>query len=110
MSWIILVIAGLFEIVWVVSLKYSEGFTKLIPAIITIAGMLASFGCLSYVLKTIPVGNAYAIWTGIGAVGITTVGIIWFDEVADLKRIGCIGLIVLGVVGLKVLGSGSNIA
>jgi quaternary ammonium compound-resistance protein SugE len=107
MSWIVLAIAGLFEIVWAVSLKQTEGFTKLWPSVITIAAMCVSFGCLSYALKTIPMGNAYAIWAGIGAVGIAIVGIVWFNEIADIKRIACIGLIVIGIAGLKLLDSGS---
>jgi quaternary ammonium compound-resistance protein SugE len=71
--------------------------------------MWISFGCLSYALKTIPMGNAYAVWTGIGAVGVAIVGIVWFTEVADIKRIACIGLIVLGIAGLKLLDSGSAV-
>lgn len=110
MSWVILVIAGFFEVIWAVSLKYSEGFTRLTPSVITIAAMVASFTCLSYALKVIPIGNAYAVWTGIGAVGIAIVGIVFFNEVADLKRLACIGLIVLGIAGLKILGAGSSIA
>ncbi|MGD8176907.1 quaternary ammonium compound efflux SMR transporter SugE [Marinimicrobium sp. ARAG 43.8] len=110
MGWAFLVVAGLFEIVWAVGLKYTDGFTKLWPSVFTIAAMWISFGCLSYALKTIPLGNAYAVWTGIGAVGVAVVGIIWFNEVADLKRIACIGLIIAGIVGLKIMGSGSNLA
>ncbi len=108
MSWGVLIVAGMFEIVWAVSLKYSNGFTKLWPSVITIAAMWASFGLLSQALKTIPMGNAYAVWTGIGAAGIAIVGIIWFNESVDLKRIVCIGLIVVGILGLKFLGSGSS--
>ena len=109
MGWIVLIIAGLFEIVWAVGLKQTEGFTRLWPSVITIAAMLLSFGCLSYALKTIPLGNAYAIWTGIGAVGVAIVGIVWFNEAADIKRIACIGLIVIGIAGLKLLGSDSAV-
>jgi len=109
MGWIVLAIAGLFEIVWAVGLKQTEGFTKLWPSVITIVAMWISFGCLSYALKTIPMGNAYAVWTGIGAVGVAIVGIVWFDEIADLKRIACIGLIVIGIAGLKLLDSGSTV-
>ncbi len=108
MGWIFLIIAGLFEIVWAVTLKQTEGFTKLWPSIITIAAMWISFGCLSYALKTIPMGNAYAVWTGIGAVGVAIVGIVWFNEVADIKRIACIRLIVIGIAGLKLLDSSST--
>ena len=109
MAWIILFIAGIFEIVWAVGLKYTQGFTKLWPSVITLSAMWASFGCLSYALKTIPMGNAYAVWTGIGAVGVAIIGIVWFNEVADLRRIACIGLIVLGIVGLKLLDTGKSL-
>lgn len=109
MSWIVLAIAGLFEIIWAVGLKQTEGFTKLWPSVITIAAMLISFACLSYALKTIPIGNAYAVWTGIGAVGVAIAGIIFFNEIADIKRIACIGLIVIGIVGLKLLDSDSTL-
>lgn len=109
MGWIVLVVAGLIEIVWAVGLKQTEGFTKLWPSVITIAAMWISFGCLSYALKTIPMGNAYAVWTGICAVGVAIVGIVWFNEAADIKRIACIGLIVLGIAGLKLLNSGSTV-
>jgi quaternary ammonium compound-resistance protein SugE len=110
MGWTLLIFAGLLEIVWAVGLKYTDGFTKLWPSVITLAAMWISFGCLSYALKTIPMGTAYAVWTGIGAVGVAIIGIVWFDELADPIRIGCIGLIVLGIAGLKFLGSGSSLA
>jgi len=103
MNWFFLTIAGVFEVVWAVGLKYADGFTKLVPSVITIAAMLASFGFLAQALKTIPIGSAYAIWTGIGAVGVAVIGIFLFGEAADIKRIVCIGLIVIGVVGLKLL-------
>jgi len=107
-AWIILVVAGILEIVWAVGLKHTQGFTKLWPSVFTLAAMWGSFACLSYALKTIPMGNAYAVWTGIGAVGVAIVGIVWFNELADMRRIACIGLIVLGIVGLKLLDSGSG--
>ncbi|UTA47594.1 quaternary ammonium compound efflux SMR transporter SugE [Simiduia sp. 21SJ11W-1] len=103
MPWLLLIIAGVFEIVWAVGLKQTEGFTRLWPSVITLAAMLLSFGCLALALKAIPIGNAYAIWTGIGAVGVAIVGIVWFGESADLKRLACIALIVLGIAGLKLL-------
>jgi len=109
MGWTLLVIAGLFEIVWAVGLKFTDGFTKLWPSVITISAILVSLGCLSYALKTIPMGNAYAIWTGIGVVGVAIVGIICFDEIADPRRIACIGLIVVGILGLRFMGSGSSL-
>jgi quaternary ammonium compound-resistance protein SugE len=109
MGWVLLIIAGIFEIVWAVGLKFTDGFTKLVPSVITIAAMFVSLGCLSYALKIIPMGNAYAIWTGIGAVGVAIVGIIWFNESADLGRIACIGLIVAGILGLRFMGAGSSL-
>lgn len=109
MGWVILIIAGFFEVVWAVGLKHTEGFTKLWPSVITIVAMSISFAGLSYALKTIPMGNAYAVWTGIGAVGVAIIGIVWFNESADVKRIICISFIVLGIIGLKFLGSGSNV-
>ncbi len=108
MGWLFLGIAGLMEIVWAVGLKHTEGFTRLWPSVITIAAMWVSFWFLSLALKTIPMGNAYAVWTGIGAVGVAIVGIVWFNEPADLKRILSIGLIVLGIAGLKLLGAGTG--
>lgn len=110
MGWVFLIVAGVFEVVWAVSLKQTDGFTKLWPSVITLTAMWVSFGCLSYALKTIPMGNAYAIWTGIGAVGVAIIGIVWFNEAVDLKRIACIGLIVAGILGLKFMSSGSSLA
>lgn len=110
MGWFFLIVAGLFEVVWAVGLKYTDGFTKLLPSVFTGVAMLISFACLSSALKTIPLGNAYAIWTGIGAVGVATVGIVWFDEFVDVKRIICIGLIVVGIVGLKFFGAGADLS
>ena len=101
MAWIFLVIAGIFEIVWAIGLKYSDGFTKLWASLFTIAAMLISFYLLSVALKTIPVGTGYAVWTGIGAVGTAILGIILFNEPRDAARIICILLIVAGIAGLK---------
>lgn len=105
MGWIYLFVAGIFEVVWAIGLKHSDGFTKLGPSVFTLITMGISIACLSFALKTIPLANAYAIWTGIGAVGVTIFGIVWLNESADLKRILCIGLIVAGIVGLKLLSS-----
>lgn len=105
MAWINLIIAGLFEIIWAIGLKYSEGFTRLYPSVGTVIAMIISFYFLAQGLKVIPVGTAYAIWTGIGAVGTAILGIILFEESKDLLRIGCILLIVVGIVGLKVVSS-----
>jgi quaternary ammonium compound-resistance protein SugE len=101
MAWIYLIIAGLFEIGWAVGLKYTEGFTKLWPSVITIVTMILSFYFLSSAIKTIPIGTAYAIWTGIGAVGTAILGIILFGESKEFIRIFFILLIVIGIVGLK---------
>ena len=102
MAWIYLFIAGLFEIGWAVGLKYTEGFTKLWPSVITIAIMILSFYFLSSAVKSIPIGTAYAIWTGIGAVGTAILGIILFGESKEFIRIFFILLIVIGIVGLKI--------
>ncbi len=110
MAWLLLTIAGLFEIVWAIALKYSEGFTKLWPTIIFLGAASLSFACLGYALKTIPMGSAYAVWTGIGAAGIAIIGMVWFNEPANIIRIGCISLIVIGVIGLKLANSASKLA
>ena len=102
MAWIYLLIAGLFEIGWAVGLKYTDGFTRLWPSIVTIVTMILSFYFLSSAVKTIPIGTAYAIWTGIGAVGTAFLGIIFFDESKEFIRIIFIMLIVVGIVGLKI--------
>lgn len=103
MKWLVLIVAGLFEMGWAIGLKYSQGFTKVIPSIFTIVGMLASFYFLSLALKSLPLGTAYAIWTGIGTVGTVTLGIILFKEPVDITRLICIGFIIVGIVGLKVV-------
>jgi len=102
MSWIFLFIAGLFEIGWAIGLKYTNGFTKLLPSVITIITMILSFYFLSTSVKTIPIGTGYAIWTGIGAVGTAILGIILFGESKELIRLFFILLIVVGIVGLKI--------
>lgn len=101
MNWIYLIIAGFLEIGWAIGLKYTEGWSKLYPSLITAALMIASFQFLSLALKTLPIGTAYAIWTGIGAVGTAIVGMILFDEPRDFLRILCILLIIAGIAGLK---------
>lgn len=103
MEWIYLVIAGIFEVGWATGLKYSDGFSKLMPSILTVSGMLASFYFLALSLKHLPLGTAYAIWTGIGTVGTVTIGIILFNEPLDIMRIICIILIISGIIGLKLL-------
>ncbi|NTW52648.1 MAG: quaternary ammonium compound efflux SMR transporter SugE [Chlorobiaceae bacterium] len=103
MAWIYLFIAGLFECAWAVGLKYAEGFTRPVPSILTVAAMLVSFWLLSIAMKTVPVGTAYAVWTGIGAVGVAIAGIVLFNESRELARLFCIFLIIAGVAGLRVL-------
>jgi quaternary ammonium compound-resistance protein SugE len=102
MNWIILIIAGLFETAWAVGMKYSNGFTKLYPSLFVIVTMTISVYLLSVSLKTLPVGSAYAVWTGIGAVGTAILGIILFGESKELVRILCIFLIIAGTIGLRV--------
>lgn len=101
MSWIILLIAGLFEIVWVVGLKASGGFTRSWPSARTLAAMLVSFLLLSQALKTLPVGTAYAVWTGIGTAGAAIYGMIYFGEPREAWRMACIVLILTGIAGLR---------
>ena len=101
MTWFILTLAGCFEIAWAIGLKYTQGFTRLIPTVLTLASMAASVGLLGLALKTLPVGTAYAVWTGVGAVGTAILGIVLLGEPATLARMACIGLIVAGIIGLK---------
>ncbi|AGL00875.1 quaternary ammonium compound efflux SMR transporter SugE [Desulfoscipio gibsoniae] len=105
MKWLLLVIAGLLEMCWAVGLKYSQGFTKLMPSVFTIVGMIASFYFLSLALKSLPLGTAYAIWTGIGTVGTVILGIILFKEPVDMTRLIFIGFIVIGIIGLKLVSA-----
>jgi quaternary ammonium compound-resistance protein SugE len=102
-AWIILFVAGLLETGWAIGLKYTEGFTRLVPSIWTVASMVVSLGLLGLALKTLPVGTAYAVWTGIGTVGTALLGIILFGEPATAMRLACIGLIVSGIIGLKLV-------
>ena len=101
MAWVYLLLAGIFEIGFAIGLKYTEGFTRLWPSMGTIVAAGISLWLLTQALRTIPVGTAYAIWTGIGAVGVAALGVILFSESASPARLGCIALIVAGVVGLK---------
>lgn len=101
MAWLLLLVAGLLEVVWAVGLKYTEGFTRLWPSVFTVATMLVDFLILAGAVRTLPLGTAYAVWTGIGAVGTATAGIILFGESREVWRIVCILLIVAGIVGLK---------
>ena len=101
MAWTYLIIAGLLEIGWAIGMKYTEGFSRLWPSIATVCTMVASFYFLAQALKEIPVGTAYAIWTGIGAAGTAILGMVLFGESRDVARFVCLGLIVAGIVGLK---------
>ncbi|WP_332685169.1 quaternary ammonium compound efflux SMR transporter SugE [Bosea sp. (in: a-proteobacteria)] len=103
MAWTYLFFAGLFEIGWAIGLKYTHGFTRLIPTVLTVASMVVSLGLLGLALKSLPLGTAYAIWTGIGTVGTAVLGIVLFGEPATVLRLLCIGLIVSGIVGLKLV-------
>ena len=103
MHWFYLALAGALEIVWAIGLKYTEGFTRPIATFITIVAMLASVALLGLALRAIPVGTGYAVWTGIGAVGTAILGIVLFGEPATVARLGCIGLIVAGIAGLKLV-------
>lgn len=103
MAWVFLLVAGVLEVGWAYGLKVSEGFSKPIPSILTIIGMVLSFLALSQAIRTLPLGTAYAIWTGIGAVGTVIVGILIFREPADAARLICVGLIIAGVIGLRVV-------
>ena len=101
MSWIILFIAGLLEVAWAIGLKYTHGFTRLTPSVITVTAMIVSIVLLSWAMRSLPVGTAYAVWTGIGAVGAAITGILLLGESASLARIASLALIVAGIVGLK---------
>ncbi len=103
MAWIYLILAGLFECGWAIGLKYTEGFTRLTPSLLTVAAMAISFLLLSTAMKTIPVGTAYAVWTGIGAVGVAILGMILFGESRDILRIISLMLIICGIIGLKLV-------
>lgn len=105
MAWFLLVVAGLFEIGWAIGLKYSEGFTRFWPSVWTISSMIISMGLLGFAMKSLPVGTAYGVWVGVGAVGTAILGIVLFDESADIKRLVSIGLVLAGIVGLKLASS-----
>jgi len=101
MAWTLLFIAGLFEIAWAIGLKYTDGFSKLVPSALTVAAMIASVVLLGLAMKQLPVGTAYAVWTGIGTVGTVILGIVLMGDSAAPLRLVCLGLIVLGIAGLK---------
>lgn len=103
MAWIILLAAGLFEIGWAVGLKYTEGFSRLVPTLLTAGSMVVSLGLLGLALKTLPLGTAYAIWTGVGTIGTAILGMMLFDEQASVARLACIAMIAAGIIGLKIV-------
>jgi quaternary ammonium compound-resistance protein SugE len=103
MAWVYLGIAGLCEIVWAVGLKYTEGFTRLVPSAITVVAMAVSVFLLALAMRVLPLGTSYAVWTGIGAVGTALLGIAIFGEPATAARLACIGLILAGIIGLKLV-------
>lgn len=104
MSWLILLLAGLFEVVWAIGLKYTDGFTRLWPSVGTVTAMIISVLLLGVAMKQLPVGTAYAVWVGVGAVGTVILGIMLFNEPATMARLASMGLIVAGIVGLKLAG------
>ena len=103
MYWLSLFVAGIFEIVWAVGLKLTDGFSKILPSVVTVAGIVASFFFLSIALKKLPLSIAYTIWTGIGMAGTVLFGIFYFHEPTDLAHIICVGLILCGIIGLRIL-------
>lgn len=105
MAWLYLFVAGLFEVGWAIGLKYTQGFTRLVPTLFTGVSMVVSLGLLGLALKSLPVGTAYAVWTGIGTIGTAILGIALLGEPAGALRLACIGLIVAGIVGLKLVSA-----
>jgi quaternary ammonium compound-resistance protein SugE len=103
MAWVVLFVAGLFEVGWAVGLKYTEGFTRLWPTVGAAVSMVISLGLLGVALRTLPLGTAYAVWTGIGTIGTVLLGIALFGESAGALRLACVGLILAGIVGLKLV-------
>jgi quaternary ammonium compound-resistance protein SugE len=101
MAWLLLIVAGLCEIVWAIGLKYAEGFTRFWPSVVTIAAMLVSIVLLGIAMKSLPVGTSYAVWVGIGAIGTALLGIVLLGESASAGRLASLGLIIAGIVGLK---------
>jgi quaternary ammonium compound-resistance protein SugE len=101
MAWIVLVIAGLFEVAWAIGLKYTEGFTRPVPTVLTVAAMGLSLWLLGIAMKSLPVGTAYSVWVGVGAAGTVILGIVLFQEPANAGRLASVGLIIAGIVGLK---------
>ena len=107
MNWIILIVAGVLEVGWAIGLKYTEAFTRPLPTVVTVAAMIASMGLLGIAVRTLPIGTAYAVWTGIGTLGTVIVGILLLGESASFPRLLCVLLIVVGILGLKLTASHS---
>ncbi len=105
MAWFVLLCAGILEVVWAVGLKYTEGFTKPVASVITLLAMLGSVVLLAHAMRTLPMGTAYAVWVGIGAVGAVIMGIMLFDEPVTILRLGSVGLVIAGIIGLKLATS-----
>ena len=103
MAWAYLAVAGLFEIGWAIGLKYSDGFSKPVPSLLTVVAMVLSVWLLSIAMRTIPVGTAYAVWTGIGAIGVAVLGMVLFGESREVLRVICLFLIIAGIIGLKLV-------
>lgn len=103
MAWVYLFFAGVMEIIWAIGLKYTEGFTKLYPSLFTVVSVALSFSFLATSLRTIPIGTAYAVWVGIGAVGVALIGIVYFEESKDIPKLICLGMILAGIIGLKLV-------
>lgn len=103
-AWVLVVVAGLLEVAWALGLKYSDGFSRLWPSVVVVVGASASFWLLAYAMRVLPAGTAYAVWVGIGAAGTALLGMVLLGEAATVGRLVCIGLIVAGVLGLKLLG------
>jgi quaternary ammonium compound-resistance protein SugE len=101
MAWLLLIVAGLFEIVWAIGLKYADGFTRFWPSVVTVVAMLVSIVLLGYAMKSLPVGTSYAVWVGVGAVGTAVLGIVLLGESASPGRLASLGLIVAGIIGLR---------
>jgi quaternary ammonium compound-resistance protein SugE len=104
MAWFIVIVAGLFEVAWAIGLKYTDGFTRLWPTVATLVAMIVSVWLLSIGMRTLPVGTAYSVWVGVGAIGTVVLGIVLFGEPASVARLASVGLIVAGIVGLKLAG------
>jgi len=105
MAWLCLLTAGLFECGWAIGLKYTDGFTKLVPSVLTVMAMAISLWLLAIAMKSIPIGTAYAVWTGVGAVGVAILGMVLFGESRDMARVVCLLLIVAGIVGLRLVSA-----